>query len=96
MMLQEEPDDFVIATGESHTVEEFVDSARRYVIGQGHEPAEVVTDVPEFYRPAEVDYLLGLPEKAKKKLGWEPKVKFWELVHEMVREGQHAESIHRV
>jgi GDPmannose 4,6-dehydratase len=95
LMLQHEPDDFVVATGESRTVQEFLDAATRCVVGHGHEPAKVVID-PKFYRPAEVDFLLGSPEKAKEKLGWEPKVKFWELVYEMVREGRNAKSIYRV
>ena len=84
LMLQHEPDDYVVATGEAHSVQDFVDSATRYVVGRGEKPAKVVVD-PEFYRPAEVDYLLGDPSKIKK-LGWEPEIPFWQLVHEMVRE----------
>jgi GDPmannose 4,6-dehydratase len=85
MMLQKEPDDFVVATGQAHTVGEFVEAAERVVVGAGKFPAKVVVD-PEFYRPAEVDYLCGDPTKIREKLGWEPEVKFWELVYEMVRE----------
>ena len=87
LMLQHEPDDFVIATGEEHTVQDFVDTASRYVLGQGKEPAKVVVD-PEFYRPAEVDYLKGDTTKALMKLGWKPETHFWDLVHEMVEEGR--------
>lgn len=85
MMLQAEPDDFVVATGQAHSVRDFISSAERCVVGQGRLPAKIVVD-PRFYRPAEVDYLLGDPTKIREKLGWEPEVKFWELVYEMVRE----------
>ena len=87
MMLQAEPDDFVVATGQEHTVRDFVEGAERVVVGAGEFPAKVVID-PQFYRPAEVDYLKGDPTKIREKLGWEPEVKFWELVYEMTREGR--------
>jgi len=89
MMLQAEPDDFVVATGQEHTVRDFVEAAERVVVGAGEFPAKVVVD-PQFYRPAEVDYLKGDPTKILMKLGWEPEVKFWELVYEMTREGRNA------
>ncbi len=81
MLQQDKPDDFVIATGETHSVEEFVRAAFEYVDLDYKE--FVVTD-PRFVRPAEVDLLLGDPKKAKEKLGWEPTVSFEELVRMMV------------
>ncbi len=97
MLQQDYPDDFVIATGETHTVREFVELAfARAGIdltwrGQGREEkgidAEGRTLVeidPRYFRPTEVDFLLGDPAKAKEKLGWEPKVKFKELINLMV------------
>lgn len=81
MLQQDKPDDYVIATGETHSVEDFVRSAF------GHLDLDfkdyVITD-PKFVRPAEVDLLLGDPSKAKEKLGWEPKVTFDGLVKMMV------------
>jgi GDPmannose 4,6-dehydratase len=82
MMLQaDEPDDFVIATGETHTVREAVDIA---FARQGLDPDEHVEIDPKYYRPSEVDHLLGDASKAREKLGWEPKVRFKELVELMV------------
>jgi GDPmannose 4,6-dehydratase len=82
MMLQaEEPDDFVIATGETHTVRDAVEIA---FARQGLDPDEHVEIDPKYYRPSEVDHLLGDASKAKEKLGWEPKVRFRELVELMV------------
>ncbi|MEO0453604.1 MAG: GDP-mannose 4,6-dehydratase [Verrucomicrobiota bacterium] len=81
MLQQEKPDDFVIATGETHTVREFVDEAFSHV---GMDPDDFVKIDPRYYRPAEVDLLIGDPSKAKKVLDWEPKVKFKELVKIMV------------
>jgi GDPmannose 4,6-dehydratase len=95
LMLQHEPDDFVVATGESHTVGDFVEMAGRVVTGTGNKPAKVIID-PKFYRPAEVDYLMGDPTKIKEKLGWKPEISFWQLVYEMTQEGRHAQSVHRV
>jgi GDPmannose 4,6-dehydratase len=91
MMLQAEPDDFVVATGQANSVRDFVEAAERCVVSDGGFPAKIVVD-PQFYRPAEVDYLLGDPTKILMELGWEPEVKFWELVYEMVREGKCSES----
>jgi len=82
MMLQhEEPDDFVIATGEAHSVRELVDVAFGHV---GLDPAKHVGTDPRYYRPAEVDHLIGDYGKAKEKLGWEPRTSFEELVRLMV------------
>jgi len=81
MLQQDEPDDYVIATGETHSVEDFVRLSFEHCDLDFKD--YVVTD-PRFVRPAEVDLLLGDPSKAKDKLGWEPKVKFEELVKMMV------------
>lgn len=81
MLQQDKPDDYIIATGETHTVREFCDHAFRFV-NKNYED-HVVVD-PAFYRPAEVHLLIGDPSKAKKELGWEPKVTFEELVQRMV------------
>lgn len=82
MMLQKEtPEDYVIATGETHSVQEFVEAAFEYVKLDWRK--YVRTD-PKFVRPAEVDLLIGDPSKARNKLGWKPKVSFKELVYLMV------------
>lgn len=84
MMLQcDEPDDYVLATGEAYTVRNFLDEAFA-CIGIKDWSSHVVID-PEFYRPAEVDYLCGNPSKAKSYLGWEPSINFGELVSRMVK-----------
>ncbi|AEH07279.1 GDP-mannose 4,6-dehydratase [Methanothermococcus okinawensis] len=94
----DKPDDFVLATNETHTVREFVENAFKVVgidiewegegineIGKDANTGKVLVKVnPEFFRPAEVDILIGDYSKAKKELGWEPKVKFEELVKMMV------------
>lgn len=82
MLQLDEPDDFVFATGESHSVEDFVREAFK-VVGIGNWQDYVVKD-PRFIRPVEVDYLKGDASKAKKILDWEPKVKFPEIVKRMV------------
>tara|TARA_R100000995_G_scaffold84201_1_gene62183 strand:- start:599 stop:1663 length:1065 start_codon:yes stop_codon:yes gene_type:complete len=83
MMLQKDcPEDFVICTGETHTIREFLDVAFKH-IGVSDWSNYVVQD-PEFYRPAEVDYLRGDCSKAKNKLGWEPKNSFEDLAKMMV------------
>jgi GDPmannose 4,6-dehydratase len=81
MLQQEEPDDYVIATGETHTVAEFVQVAFSRV---GLDPAKHVRVDPALYRPAEVNILLGDASKARRKLGWEPRTRFRDLVIEMV------------
>ena len=82
MMLQgEAPEDFVIATGETHSVREFLEESFKLV---GLDPWEFVEIDPKYFRPAEVDLLIGDATRAKEKLGWVPKVKFKELVKIMV------------
>ncbi|MCB9172610.1 MAG: GDP-mannose 4,6-dehydratase [Ardenticatenales bacterium] len=81
MLQQESPDDYVIATGETHTVREFCEIAFRHV---GLDYNDHVVIDPAFYRPAEVDLLIGDPAKAQAKLGWERTVSFPELVTMMV------------
>jgi GDPmannose 4,6-dehydratase len=81
MLQQESPGDYVIATGEMHTVKEFVQEAFAYV---GLDWEKYVRTDERYYRPAEVDQLLGDPSHAKAVLGWEPKVKFKELVKIMI------------
>ena len=82
MLQQEEPDDYVICTGETHTIREFLNVAFGHS-GIGDWDNFVVQD-PEFYRPAEVDYLRGDNTKATTKLGWEPRHSFEDLVKLMV------------
>lgn len=100
MLQQEQPDDFVIATGETHAVREFVEMAFEHVgiriIWQGtgvnekgidaDTGKELVLVDPKYFRPTEVDLLLGDPTKAKQKLGWEPETSLSELVKMMVAE----------
>ena len=82
MMLQHDtPDDFVIATGEGHTVREFAQVAFGHVDLDWEQYVEVD---PDYYRPAEVDKLIGDPSKAKRVLGWEPRTNFEELARLMV------------
>lgn len=82
MLQQESPQDYVICTGETHTIREFLDVAFSH-IGINDWSDYVVQD-PEFYRPAEVDYLRGDCSKANNVLGWKPKHSFDELVKKMV------------
>jgi len=82
MMLQrDKPDDFVIATGETHTVREFCEVAFAHA---GLDWRKHVVVDPSYMRPTEVDLLLGDPSKAKHELGWEPTTKFRDLVKLMV------------
>jgi len=82
MLQQETPDDYVIATNETHSIKEFLDIAFRHV---GIEDwSQYVKQDPRFMRPAEVDVLRGSFVKAKENLGWEPKTEFSELVKKMV------------
>ncbi|WP_341279087.1 GDP-mannose 4,6-dehydratase [Paenibacillus sp. FSL H8-0537] len=81
MLQQDEADDFVISTGEMHTVRELLEVAFSYV---GLDYSKYVVIDPEFVRPAEVDLLLGDCTKAKEKLGWELEVGFQQLIHMMV------------
>jgi GDPmannose 4,6-dehydratase len=98
MLQQAEPDDYVIGTGETHSVEEFVRIAFRHV---GLNWQDYVVIDPAFHRPAEVDLLLSDPSKAATALGWKPQVGFETLVAMMVdsdlaalggRPGQHARA----
>lgn len=100
MLQQDEPEDFVIATGVQYSVRDFVDAAAKELDitirweGQGvdekgycRQTGQCIVAVdPRYFRPTEVETLLGDPSKARQKLGWEPKISFDELVAEMVRE----------
>ena len=102
MLQQEEPDDYVIATGEQYSVREFVDEAAPYfgmkIAWEGEGVDEVGIDKltkktvikvnPKYFRPAEVETLVGDASKAKEKLGWEPKISFKQLVEDMCIYGQ--------
>jgi len=109
MMLQHDtPEDFVIATGETHTVREFVEAAFSHVDieiewqGEGVDEkgidkntGKVLVEVdPKYFRPTEVDLLMGDPSKAKEELGWEPEIKFKELVQLMVQSDLEAIEKH--
>jgi len=97
MLQQEQPDDFVIATGEQYSVREFVEQAAPYFgmkivwVGEGLDETgydlntkrTVIKVNPKYFRPAEVETLLGDASKAKEKLGWEPKISFKQLVKDM-------------
>jgi GDPmannose 4,6-dehydratase len=100
MLQQDQPEDYVIATGVQYSVRDFVNAAAKELDikirwqGQGVEEKGycektgkcMVAVDPHYFRPTEVETLLGDPTKAKQKLGWEPKISFNELVEEMVRE----------
>ena len=102
MLQQDEPDDYVIATGEQYSVREFVDRASNYFgmkiewMGEGMDEVgydwntkrPVVKVSEKYFRPAEVESLLGDATKAKEKLGWEPEISFKELIEDMVLYGQ--------
>ena len=102
MLQQDEPDDYVIATGTQYSVKEFVEAAAPYfgfnIVWEGEGLDEkgidkksgrtIIKVHPRYFRPAEVESLLGDPTKAKEKLGWEPKITFNELVEDMVLYGQ--------
>ena len=102
MLQQDQPDDYVIATGIQYSVRDFVDAAAPYFgmkiewMGEGlnevgydwNTKRPVIKVDPKYFRPAEVESLLGDATKAKEKLGWEPKTSFTELVEDMVLYGQ--------
>jgi len=102
MLQQDEPDDYVIATGTQYSVREFIEATAPYfgfnIVWEGEGLDEkgidnksgrtIITVNPRYFRPAEVESLLGDPTKAKEKLGWEPKITFNELVEDMVLYGQ--------
>jgi GDPmannose 4,6-dehydratase len=81
MLQQDKPDDYVVATGETHSVEQFLDAAFGHVDLDWH---EYVVQDERFMRPAEVDLLVGDASKAGRVLGWEPMVSFTQLVEMMV------------
>ena len=81
MLQQDEPDDYVVATGETRSVREFLEEAFSYV---GLDWRDHVEIDPQYYRPAEVDLLIGDASKARRVLGWEPKTTFRDLVRLMV------------
>jgi GDPmannose 4,6-dehydratase len=81
MLQQDEPDDYVIATGEAHSVRELVDVAFARV---DLDPERHIRIDPRFLRPAEVEHLVGDASKAREKLGWEPRTSFEEMVQLMV------------
>ncbi len=92
MLQQETPDDFVIGSGETHSVREFCEIAFNCV---GLDYRDYVVQDPKFYRPAEVDLLISNPEKAHRLLGWQPLVNFRELVEMMVEaDVQQLSSLH--
>ncbi len=107
ILQQEKPDDYVIATGETHSVREFVELAFKELgidigwIGEGvnecginKETGQVIIKIdPQYYRPSEVDLLLGKAEKAKKTLQWEPKTTFAELIKIMI-EADYQKALH--
>ena len=102
MLQQDEPDDYVIATGKQYSVREFVEKAAPFFgfkiewMGEGEEEVgfdwntrrPVIKVNPRYFRPTEVESLLGDPTKAKEKLGWEPKITFAQLVEDMCIYGQ--------
>ena len=102
MLQQDEPDDYVIATGKQYSVREFVEKAAPFFgfkiewMGEGEEEVgfdwntrrPVIKVHPRYFRPTEVESLLGDPTKAKEKLGWEPKITFDQLVEDMCIYGQ--------
>ena len=102
MLQQDEPDDYVIATGEQHSVRDFVDAASPYFgfrvewRGEGESEVgyckavnrDIIKVHPRYFRPTEVESLLGDATKAKEKLGWEPKITFNQLVEDMCIYGQ--------
>ena len=112
MLQQEKPEDFVIATGRKATVREFIQLCAKKLnwgginwegsgineIGRRLDTNEIVIRIdPQFFRPAEVNYLLGEPKKAYKKLGWEPSTTLEALVSEMIEadliEAEHEKEI---
>jgi len=101
MLQQDKPDDYVLATGETHSVREFIEEACKHVgfdlywdkediddefeKGIDRNTGKVIVEIdPKYFRPTEVDLLIGDPTKAKKQLGWQPKISFDQLVKEMV------------
>lgn len=106
MLQQDKPEDYVIATGENHSVREFVEESAKHLDmeiiwqGKGHKKKgidkksgnTIIEIDPRYFRPSEVDFLIGDASKAKNKLGWNPRVKFKELVKIMVEADLKKES----
>jgi len=104
ILQQAYPEDYVIATGETHSVRKFVEIAFKEVgfnilwkgkgskeVGMDENTGNILIEIdPRYYRPTEVDLLIGDPAKAKEKLGWEPKVKLEELVKIMIKADEEA------
>jgi GDPmannose 4,6-dehydratase len=90
MLQADEPDDYVLATGETHSVRDFLDEAFGCVDLDWNEYVQID---PRYFRPAEVDELIGDYSKAKEKLGWEPTVRFQELVRMMVEHDRERERL---
>ena len=90
MLQQDQPDDYVVATGETHSVREFAELAFGFA---GLDYRDHVVVDPQFYRPAEVELLLGNPAKATAQLGWSPNIDFKSLVREMVETDCTAEGV---
>jgi len=94
MLQQEEPDDYVVGTGETHAVREVCEMAFGHL---GLDWQEYVVTDPQFYRPAEVDLLVSDPAKARQVLGWQPEVSFEELIHMMVDSDMaHLRAVHNL
>ena len=96
MLQQDEPDDYVIATGETHTIRDLLDES--FKLAGIDDWAPYVKQDPRFYRPAEVDLLIGDASKAHEKLGWKPRVSFQELVrmmyeHDLAEESAKSEPL---
>jgi GDPmannose 4,6-dehydratase len=90
MLQQEEPEDYVIATGETHSIEELVERSFAEVGIENWR--DYVRQDPKFYRPAEVDLLIGDSSKAREQLGWTPEVDFATLITMMVRHDLEVEA----
>lgn len=107
MLQQKQPDDYILATGETHSVREFIEECARLLkielqwkgkgvkeVGIDKKTKKVIVRIdPKYFRPAEVDLLLGDPTKARKKLGWKPKTKFKELVRIMLESDLEKEGV---
>jgi GDPmannose 4,6-dehydratase len=99
MLQMEKPDDYVIASGETHSVREFTEKAFSFLdikikwsgknekeIGIDRKSGKTIVRIdPKYYRPTEVDLLIGNPSKAKKRLGWKPSISFEQLVELMIK-----------
>jgi len=90
MLQQEQPDDYVVATGETHTVREFLDVAFGHLGLDWHRYVQID---PRYYRPTEVDLLIGDAAKARRQLGWKPTVDFHRLGIIMVEADIEAERL---